>query len=280
MASSVSSMPMPVLARDLDGVGGVDADDVLDLFGHAVGLGGGQVDLVEDRHDLVVGVDGLIDIGQRLRLDPLGAVHHQQRAFDRAHGAGDLIGEIHMARRVDQVEHVGLTVLCAVFDAHGVGLDRDAALALDIHGVEQLFLHVPVGHRIGGLNEPVGKGGFPVVDMGDDGEIADLGELCHARGYAVKRGYRQCAADRAERFSRRMRHSVAWCAEKALKGGAAPSAFSLTPGVFGTRRRDPTQKKRFSATKDTTRNSTVMTPPARTKSTTRYPAGPMISALT
>jgi hypothetical protein len=54
MASSTSSMPMPVLAEIEDGVRGVEADHVLDLLLDALGLGGGQVDLVEDRHDLVV----------------------------------------------------------------------------------------------------------------------------------------------------------------------------------------------------------------------------------
>ncbi len=59
------------LGRDQKRVGGVEADDLLDLLLDALGLGGGQVGLVEDGDDLVVGVDGLVDIGQRLRLDAL-----------------------------------------------------------------------------------------------------------------------------------------------------------------------------------------------------------------
>ena len=65
-------MPSPVLA-ETDGVRGIQADHVLDLLLHLVGLGGGQVDLVDDRHDLVVVLDRLIDVGQCLRLDALGA---------------------------------------------------------------------------------------------------------------------------------------------------------------------------------------------------------------
>ena len=71
MASSTSSMPMPDLARAQHRVRGVDADDVLDLLAHPLGLGGRQVDLVQDRDDLVVVVDGLVDVGQGLGLDPL-----------------------------------------------------------------------------------------------------------------------------------------------------------------------------------------------------------------
>ena len=47
----------PVLAEIGTASRGVDADHFLDLLLDAVGLGGRQVDLVEDRHDLVVGVD-------------------------------------------------------------------------------------------------------------------------------------------------------------------------------------------------------------------------------
>ena len=69
------------LGGDLDGVGGVEADDVLDLLADLVGLGGGEVDLVDDGDDLVVGVDGLVDVGERLRLDALGGVDDEQRAL-------------------------------------------------------------------------------------------------------------------------------------------------------------------------------------------------------
>jgi hypothetical protein len=38
-----------------------------------LGLGGGQVDLVDDGDDLVVVLDRLVDVGERLRLDPCAA---------------------------------------------------------------------------------------------------------------------------------------------------------------------------------------------------------------
>ena len=166
--------PLPRLGGDADGAGGVDADDVLDLFSDAVAIGGGQVDLVEDRYDLVVRVDGMIDVGERLRLDALGAVDHQKRAFDRAHGAGDLVGEIDVTGGVDQVEHILLAIQGGVVDPDGLRLDRDAALALDVHAVEHLLFHVAQGHGVRLLDKTIGEGGFPVVDVRDDGEIADV----------------------------------------------------------------------------------------------------------
>ena len=69
------------LGRDRHGFRRVEADDVLDLLLDAVGLGGGQVDLVEHGHDLVAGIQCVVNVCQRLRLDTLGGIDHQQRAF-------------------------------------------------------------------------------------------------------------------------------------------------------------------------------------------------------
>ena len=92
-----------------------------------------------------------------------------------------------MAGRVHQVEDIGLAVLGLVFQPHGLGLDGDAALALDIHGIEHLLLHLAAGQPAGELDQPVGQGGFAMVDMGDDGEIADLGQVGHEAGYIAAR---------------------------------------------------------------------------------------------
>ena len=129
------------LGRDQDGVRGIEPDHVLDLLLDLVRLGRRQIDLVEHRHDLVIVVDRLIDIGERLRLDALRGVDHEQRAFAGGERAVDLVGEIDVAGRVDEVEHVILAVARAVVEPHGLRLDGDAALALDIHGIEHLIDH-------------------------------------------------------------------------------------------------------------------------------------------
>ena len=74
-------------------------------------VGGGQIDLVEDRDDLVVGVERVIDVGEGLRLDALGGIDDQQRALDGGQRARHLVGEIDVAGGVDEVEDVGLAVL-------------------------------------------------------------------------------------------------------------------------------------------------------------------------
>ena len=91
-----------------------DAEQVFDLLGDLVGARRGQVDLVDDRDDLQVVVERQVEVGQRLRLDALGGVDHQHRAFARLQRPADLVGEVDVAGRVDQVDLVGLAVLGAV----------------------------------------------------------------------------------------------------------------------------------------------------------------------
>ena len=61
-----------------------------------------------------------------------------------------------------------------ILHGDGPGLDGDAPFLLQLHVVQQLGTHLPLRDGVGELQQPVGQGGFPVVDVGDDGEIADL----------------------------------------------------------------------------------------------------------
>ena len=49
-------------------------------------------------------------LATRLRLDALRGVDDQQRALARGQRARDLVGEVDVAGRVDQVQLVGLAV--------------------------------------------------------------------------------------------------------------------------------------------------------------------------
>jgi hypothetical protein len=60
--------------------------------------------------------------------------------------------------------------------AHGLRLDGDAALLLDIHVIENLFRHLARGKAAGRLDQAVGERRLAVVDMGHDREIADMVE--------------------------------------------------------------------------------------------------------
>src|SRR6476620_11396396 len=82
-----------------------------------------------------------------------------------------------MPRRVHQIEDVILAVFGVIIQPDGLRLAGDAALALDIHRIEHLFLarHFAIGQPARHLDQAVGQRRFAMVDMGDDGEIADVG---------------------------------------------------------------------------------------------------------
>ena len=67
----------------------------------------------------------------RLRHRPFGGVDQHQRAVGHPQHALDLAAEVGVARRVDDVDLHALVV-----DGDVLGQDRDAALALQVVGVE------------------------------------------------------------------------------------------------------------------------------------------------
>jgi hypothetical protein len=180
--------PLSRLGRDLQDLVPPAPDDLSDLVSPLLGFGPGEVDLVEHRDYLQVVLKSKQGVGQRLRLDPLRGVHHQDDSFAGCHAPRDLVGEVHVARGVYEVELVILAVVGAIGDAHGLGLDGDAPLALQVHAVEHLLTHIPVGHGVGHLQDAVGQGGLPVVDVGDDAEVADMFEGAHGREYSSGKG--------------------------------------------------------------------------------------------
>ena len=79
-----------------------------------------------------------------------------------------------MAGGINEVENVGLAVIGRIVQADGTRLDGDAALALEVHVIKDLLLHITLCDRLGLFEDTVGQGGLSVVDMGDDAEISDV----------------------------------------------------------------------------------------------------------
>jgi hypothetical protein len=84
-----------------------------------------------------------------------------------------------MTGRIDEVELVGASVLRLVIERDGMGLDRDATLALEVHRIEHLRGHFTLGETAADLDEAVSQCRLAVVDMGDDGKVADMAEIGH-----------------------------------------------------------------------------------------------------
>jgi hypothetical protein len=161
------------LGRDKQHVADVAPDDVRELRGVLLRLGGRQVDLVEHGDDDQVVLQGQVQVRQRLRLDALGRVDEQDRPLAGREGSRHLVGEVHVAGSVDHVEDVVAATVGPERQADRLRLDRDAPFALDVHAVEVLGPHGATVDHAGLLQHPVGQGRLPVVDVGDDAEVPD-----------------------------------------------------------------------------------------------------------
>ena len=68
----------------------------------------------------------------------------------------------------------GLPVVRTVVELDGTGLDGNATLPLQIHGVQDLGRHLPLVNGVALLQKAVCQGGLAVVNMGNDGKITDM----------------------------------------------------------------------------------------------------------
>ncbi len=75
-----------------------------------------------------------------------------------------------MSWSVDEIELVPFPV-----HPYGTKLDGNSSFLFDIHSVEHLSVrHISMLDSSRDLEESVSKGRFPVIDMGDNAEIADV----------------------------------------------------------------------------------------------------------
>ena len=160
-----------------DGVRGIQADDVLNLFLHPFRICRRQIHLVDDGNNFQVVIEGQIHVSQGLGLNALSSIDDQQCAFAGRQRPGNLVVKIHVTRGIDKIQHVFLAVLSLVNAADRLILNGNATFPFQIHGIQDLVLHLPFGQSAGHLNEPVRQGRFAVVDMSDDRKISDMAFL-------------------------------------------------------------------------------------------------------
>ncbi len=142
--------------------------------------------LVVNRHRPGVGAIDLVDdddraqpLAQRLhghelglRHRPFGGIDQHQDAVDHAEDALDLAAEIGVAGRVDDVDADALPHHRGAF-----GEDGDAALALELVGIERPLHHLLIGAKGAALaQELIDQRRLAVIDMRDDGDVADVHE--------------------------------------------------------------------------------------------------------
>ena len=151
------------LGRTQDGAIGVESEVLVDLLLDPLDIGGGKVDLVDDRNHLEVVLECEVEVGDRLGFYALSGVDQQQGPLTGHQGPPHLVREVNVPRSVDEVEPVGLAVPRRVVEGHGVGLDGDATFALDVHRVEDLVAEITRLHS----RRRTGSGGRPTSTCRD-----------------------------------------------------------------------------------------------------------------
>ena len=85
---------------------------------------------------------------------------------------------------------IDLAVARLVSQRGGLGLDRDAALALELHRIEHLLTHLAVRQAAATLYEAIGERRLAVIDMRDDRKVADVLHAERDHGLAQAKGRR------------------------------------------------------------------------------------------
>lgn len=73
-------------------------------------------------------------------------------------------------RPVDTTRHHLITV----DTDKNLKFDSDASLPLQIHVIQELILHLPLLHSTSQLEQFIGQGWFPMIDMGNNAEVPDI----------------------------------------------------------------------------------------------------------
>ena len=163
---------------------GVEVEEQLvHVVEHGADTGVRAVGLVDAHHDRQVRLEGLAQHEPGLRQRALAGIDEQHDAVHHRKPALHLATEVGVAGRVDDVDrHGGVRGSPALPPHRGVlGQDRDALLTLEVAGVEHTVGHILVRPKRAGLPEHrVDKRCLPMVDVGDDGDVAQVGTAGHA----------------------------------------------------------------------------------------------------
>ena len=140
---------------------------------HSVGMR--AVNLVDDHDGQQPFLQSFAQHKAGLSLRAFVGIHHQNHAVHHLHHAFHLGAEVGVAGGVHDIDGVVIPVNGGV-----LGLDGDALLALQVHGVHGALLHLLV-LTVGaaGFQKLVHQSGFAVVYVGDNGEIAEFAGITH-----------------------------------------------------------------------------------------------------
>ena len=152
-------------------VGGAEAvEEVEGFVQHPVGPRTGAVDFVDNDDGVQPHVEGFLGDEAGLRHGAVHGIHQEEDAVHHGEDALDFTPEVGVSGGIYDVDLVVFPADSGVFRHDG-----DAAFAFEVHGVHHAFVDFgALSKGVGLAEELVNEGGFAVVNVGDDGDVADF----------------------------------------------------------------------------------------------------------
>jgi len=125
----------------------------------------------------------LDEFGIRVGAGAAGEAGDLRKRLDDARQLGEAVRAVavvraeHGARGTVEIELIDLaTDKALVVSVPRPARDEDLyrALALKIHGVEHLRLHLAIAQATAALDDSIGERALAVIDVGNDGEVSDV----------------------------------------------------------------------------------------------------------
>ena len=161
--------------------------NVLDFILYHIRLCWRKVNLVDYRHNLQILFNCKIGVCKSLSLNALWCVNDKDCTFAGIKWAGNLIVEVHVTGGVNEIEGIGVSVLCLIIKTYSTCFYCNSTFTLKLHIIKELLLHITLCYRLCLLQNTVGKSRFAVVYMCNYTEIAYFRKII-----SVCQGYSSC----------------------------------------------------------------------------------------
>ena len=171
LAVSDAGLGIGVEHREIELVlDGVEVDEeVVNFVEDRGGAGVGTVDFIEDDNGRQIRLQSFLQDVARLGQGAFAGVHQEEHAIDHAQGALDFAAKVAMARRIHDID-----ARAAIEKRRVLGQDGDAPLSFEVVGIHHPVDDFLIDTKDSALAEHgIDQGGFTVVHMGDNGDIAD-----------------------------------------------------------------------------------------------------------
>ena len=166
-------------------VGGTETiEEIKYLIDDPMGTGARTIDLVDHKNRMKPLLEGLLGNKPGLRHRAVNRVHQQQYGVHHRQNPLNLTAKVSVAGSIDDIDPVTIP-----FDGRVFGQNGNTALTLLIIGIHDPFgAHGFAVQRTGLLQQTVHQGGFTVVNVGNNGDVAEIFDHRISRSVKNRRG--------------------------------------------------------------------------------------------